>query len=69
MPRRMVLDMVLCDRGLKATARVYGMGWPRAKVMLSDALDLWADIYERVSKDIDERDVAASHARLTHCAR
>ncbi len=64
MPKRMVIDMVLGDRELFVTARVHGMGWPRARRLLLGALDRWIDIRERVWRDVDERDVLARYARI-----
>ena len=65
MPRRMFVDMVLTDGNLFATARKYGMGWPKAKRQLANALDLWPDIYRRAMKEIDQEDLDAAHRRLT----
>lgn len=62
-PRRMIVDMVLEDRSLFTTARVHGVGWPRAKRLLGDALDRWNDLMERARKDIDQDDVDRAHAR------
>lgn len=53
MPRRMVIDMVLEDRQLKATARVYGVGWPKAKRLLWSALNLWSDLKLRMLNEMD----------------
>lgn len=64
MPRRMVIDMVLGDRELFATARVHGVGWPRARRLLLGALNSWIDIRAKVWRDVDERDVLARYARL-----
>lgn len=63
MPRRMVVDMVLEDRSLFTTARVHGVGWPRAKRLLRDALDHWNDLWERALKEIDQDDLDWAHAR------
>lgn len=63
MPRRMVVDMVLEDRSLFTTARVHGVGWPRAKRLLGNALDHWNTLMERACKDIDQGDVDRAHAR------
>lgn len=68
MPRRMIVDMVIADRALKVTARVYGMGWPRAFRLLRNSLDLWDEIFERVRETIEQSDVDDAHSRLT-CAR
>lgn len=63
-PKRMILDMVLTDRDLFITARVYSMGWPKARRLLIRALDNWIDIKAKVWKDIDERDVTPIHLKL-----
>lgn len=68
MPRRMVIDMVLADRDLKATARVYGMGWPRAQTLLRNALDKWIEVAEDACKMIDQDDLNAAHARIERAA-
>jgi len=64
MPKRMVIDMVLADRSLKATARVYRMGWPRAMSRLRDALDTWIDERERAWRQIDAPDLERAQARI-----
>lgn len=63
-PRRMVIDMVLADRELFVIARVYRVGWPRARKLLLSALDRWSDVRERIWQDVDERDVLAKYVRL-----
>lgn len=45
-PRRMIVDMVLADRGLFSTARLYNVSWPRAKRLLINALDRWNELQE-----------------------
>lgn len=67
MPRRMVIDMVLADRDMKATARVYRMGWPRAQRLLRNALDTWIELAEEAIKQIDADDMMRAHARI-ECA-
>jgi hypothetical protein len=64
MPRRMILDMIVKDRALKATARVHNMGWPRAKRLLGNALHEWAKDRKAAFDGIDERDLAYRHALL-----
>lgn len=60
-----VLDMLVGDSvGYTIVARRYRMHNRRAKQLLIDALDLWPEILGRVFKEIDERDLAAAHARL-----
>lgn len=63
-PKRMILDMVLEPGSLKAKARKYKLGWPRARSLLIRALDNWIDVREIVAKDIDERDVEWAHKRI-----
>lgn len=65
-PRRMIVDMVMDDRSLYATARTYRIGWPRAKRLLRNALDMWIEIMDRVVKEIDEDRL--DHAHRTACA-
>ena len=64
LPRRMVIDMVTQDAGLKAIARAHNMGWPRAQRELSEALDRWPDIFARYVKAIEQDDLDRQHARL-----
>lgn len=63
MPRRMIVDMVLEDRSLFVTARVYRVGWPRAKRMLRDALDRWADLMAKARNEVDEVDLIRAQSR------
>jgi hypothetical protein len=70
LPRRMILDMILVDRPMATTARTHGVRWEDrngnkgARSLLLDALDLWCDLRERVSKEIDEQDITRAHARI-----
>jgi len=70
LPRRMILDMILCDRPLAATASIHGKRWetrngkPGARDLFIGALDLWCDLRERIGKDVDERDLHCAHARI-----
>ncbi len=63
MPRRMIIDMVLQDRGLFATARLYRVGWPRAKRLLGNALDRWDELMQRAYKEIKQEDLERAQAR------
>lgn len=63
-PKRMVLDMVITNRPLVATARVYGVPWRKARAALIHALDRWTDIKEHVWNRIDEEDVRSIYARI-----
>lgn len=63
-PRRMVIDMVTSDAGLKAIARTHNMGWPKAQAILKDALDSWPDILAKYVARIDQEDIDRQHARL-----
>jgi hypothetical protein len=62
--------MVLVDRPLATTARIYGMRWETrngrtgARTLFINALDLWCDLRERVGRDVDERDLNQAHARI-----
>lgn len=62
--RPMLAEMIVADHQLKETARRHGFGWPRALRLLGEALDRWNDIMQRVTKEIDDRDVQAAHRRL-----
>lgn len=64
-PKRMVIDMILADRKLKATARKYGVGWPRAFRLLTNALDEWPHAWRDAADTIEQEDVDRAHARLT----
>lgn len=64
MPRRLILDMLLVNRPLAATARKYKMGWPRARKLFVQSLDRFIDIRERVAEQVDEQDLDAAHKRL-----
>jgi len=60
-----VLDMVAGEPvGFTIVARRYRMHNRKAKQLLLDALDLWPEILGDAFKAIDERDLAAAHARL-----
>lgn len=65
-PRRMIVDMVLEDRSLFATARVYHVGWPKAQRMLRDALDLWTELLWRARREVDAEDL--ERAQIRACA-
>lgn len=67
-PRAMLLEMIVEDRGLKQIARRHRVGWPRAMRMLGDSLDAFNDILERVMQEIDQRDLEAFHMRLQRAA-
>ncbi|MGF7152628.1 hypothetical protein [Novosphingobium gossypii] len=64
MPKRMILDMILEQGSLKAKARKYRLGWPRARKLLIDALDNWIKVREDVARDIDDRDVEWARLRV-----
>ena len=64
LPRRMFIDMVTQDAGLSAIAAEHGMGWPKAKEMLLDALDAWPEIFAKYVKAIEQEDLDRQHARL-----
>lgn len=64
MPRRLFVDMVSSDQTLYATARSYGMGWPKAQRLLRLALDRWPEIYRRAMNAIDQDDVDEAVRRI-----
>lgn len=61
MPRQMILDMILVDRPLSRTARLYRMDWPRAKRLFLASLDKWGEIYQGIH--VTRQDVDNAHAR------
>lgn len=64
LPRRMVIDMVTQDSGLKAIASQHSMGWPKAQEILKAALDLWPETFAKYVGRIDQDDLDRQHARL-----
>lgn len=69
MPRRMILDMLLVDRPLAATARRYHVGWPKARRQFLIALDEFSRIREAMRRQVDEDDLSAAHSRLALASR
>lgn len=63
MPRRMIVDMVLEDRSLFTTARVYRVSWPKAKRLLGNALDHWCDLMTDARRSVDEEDLLRAQTR------
>src|SRR5690606_9480252 len=61
-------DLIANDGRLKDTPRQHRFGWPRALRLLTEALDRWNEIVQRVSHDIDERDLEAAHRRIARAA-
>lgn len=60
-----VLDMLVGEPvGFTVIARRYRMHNRRALRLLIDALDLWSEILGRVCKSVDDKELAAAHARL-----
>jgi hypothetical protein len=60
-----VLDMLIGEPlGFTIVAARYGMHHRRAKRMLIHALDVWPEILGSVCKEIDDKVLAAAHARL-----
>ena len=64
MPRRMILDMVLTNRPLVATARAYGVPWRKARKWLIAALDRWIDFKERIWTRVDVEEVERAYRML-----
>lgn len=64
MPKRLVIDLVLSDRSLKATARGHHVSWVKAKVMLIRALDCWLDERDRSWREVDIDDALAAQRRV-----
>lgn len=67
-PRAMLLEMIVQDAALKQIARRYRVGWPRALRMLGQSLDTFNEMYERVTQEIDQRDLEAVHYLLMRAA-
>lgn len=63
MPRRMVIDMVVDQRPIEATARRHKIGFRKARSRLIDALDRWIDIRSVVRDQIDMDDVRSAQFR------
>lgn len=63
-PRSMILDMVLMSGPLFRKARSYGIGWPKARKRLKNALDNWITERDRVAKEVDDQDLTAAYHRL-----
>ena len=63
-PKRLVLDMVLTNQPLTATARSYGTPWRAARMKLIDALDRWCNIKDHVWRSVEAQDIEAQYARL-----
>lgn len=64
MPKRMVIDMLVFDRPLAATARVYKVSWVKARCVLRDALDCWISVRDDFERLVDVDDLKAAHYRL-----
>ena len=64
MPRRMVIDMVIGDRDLVATARVHNVPWREARRRLIAGLDMWLELRDQVWREIDADDTARAQRRL-----
>lgn len=58
------LDMIAEDLGIEEARRRHRLGRPKAKKLLIDALDRWAEIIGTVCKEIDEATVIAAHAGI-----
>lgn len=67
-PRAMLLEMIVQDSALKEIARRYRVGWPRAFRMLTQSLDTFNEMLERVMQEIDQRDLEVIHMRLQKAA-
>lgn len=63
-PKRMVIDMLVVDRPLAATARIYKLSWAKARIALIDALDLWVRLRDDAEQMIDEDDIKSALYRL-----
>lgn len=63
MPKRMVIDMVVEERPLFATARRFKLGYPKARNILINALNNWIEIRDEVLREIDEHGVMIAQLR------
>jgi hypothetical protein len=60
-----VLDMLVGEPvGFTIVARRYRMHNRRARQLLIDALNLWPEILGPICKEVDDKELAAAHARL-----
>ena len=64
MPRRMVIDMVIGDRELVATARAHNVPWREARRRLIAALEMWLELREAVWREINGDDAGRAYRRL-----
>lgn len=69
MPKRLVIDMLVLPQPLQATARSYRIGWIKARNRLSNALDEWPRVKEKVWGSVDEDSVISAMFRLYGAAR
>lgn len=58
------LAVIVEDLGIEEARRRYRLGRPKAKKLLIDALDRWAEIIGTVCKEVDEATVLAAHAGI-----
>lgn len=63
-PKRMVLDMIVEDKGYVAVARRYRMHWRTARKILISALRMWPTFHEIATRDVDREDLRALYRRL-----
>lgn len=63
-PRRLIIDMLVQQQSMKATARSYGVGWPLARKRLLRSLDNWTETRRRVAESVDEDEVIRIYDRL-----
>lgn len=67
-PKRLIIDMVLADRGFTQIAQRHRVAPDRAKRLLRLALDRWVDIRGMVYRTVDEDDVARVEIRIERAA-
>lgn len=69
MPRQMVIDMLTLPQPMFRTARSYGVGWPKARKLLTAALDRWDEALDQSMRRIDQAEVDAVLARIENGLR
>lgn len=60
----LVLDIIVHDIGVARAAAAHGMNVRRARRLLTDALNLWAEVHRRVRDEITPADLAAAQSAI-----
>lgn len=59
-----LIDIIVRDIGVTIAARRHRMSVRRMRKLLTDALDLWPQIFVQVRKEVDPATLAAAHAGI-----